>query len=50
VKACLERLGRTLDRPRLEDGSRPRRYVKKTPSAANDPMTGDTAATEAAVG
>lgn len=39
VKAILERLGWTLDRSRLEDGTRPRRYVKKSPMAANEPMT-----------
>jgi predicted P-loop ATPase len=38
VKATLERLGWTLDRPRLEDGTRPRRYVKKMPGAANEPQ------------
>lgn len=40
VKATLDRLGWTLDRPRLENGTRPRRYVKKTPAAANEPMPG----------
>lgn len=46
VKATLERLGWTLDRSRLEDGTRPRRYVKKMPNAANEPM-GDNAASAA---
>lgn len=49
VKAMLERLGWTLDRPRLEDGTRPRRYVKKVPKAANDPMLGNVAPVKAAV-
>jgi hypothetical protein len=38
VKATLERLGWVLDRPRLEDGTRPRRYVRKMPNAANEPQ------------
>lgn len=38
VRATLERLGWAPERPRLEGGTRPRRYVKKMPSAANEPQ------------
>lgn len=50
LKACLERLGWVLDRPRLADGTRPRRYVKAMPRAANEPKVdyvGPTTATAA---
>lgn len=47
VKAIIERLGWTLDRSRLEDGSRPRRYVKKMPKAANEPMEDSTGSSTA---
>lgn len=39
VKATLERNGWAADRPRLEDGTRPRRYVKKPAKPANEPQT-----------